>query len=946
MSKSCGLDSDLFLLPDEKVAEESLQAIVRVTVVSGSKAGTSISFLQKDNIVLGSQSKADVCLPDPGVAAEQLIIARRDRGYVLLTPGNAVPFLNLDNGKTVHPGTLLPSRAQIATCAHGPVVLIEIGLAVPFGTYQLIGKLGGGGMAEVFLARQRGLGGFSKNVAIKLINHNIFDINNAESMFLDEARIAAELNHNNIVRTYEVGMKSNNLFISMEYLRGVSLYDVYAELAQRGLRLPPALAAALISQACAGLHALHELQDPDGRPMNVVHRDVSHSNMMLTPDGVLKVIDLGLARDCNRLELTDPKILKGKPSYMSPEQVQSQPLDRRTDIWALGVMLYELCTGQSLFTKDDMIATLFAVARSPIPPLSQCCPNVSRRLEAVVAKALSRDLDTRYAQALQMGADLRQVVADEGGQFLSHDAIVGYLASVGVNLTSKKPALLTYVPEALGPSRTRNTGVRPNFSYVDDPSALCHRIVLSGTYKLATALGPALPVGSSLFQLQFHAQVVSLASASLPSETTKPSLNKPILAQLIGQGKQLQSPSPEQHEALGKYVKHRQEMSELHGDSRLPFATIHEHGVAWDNGPTIIVLPAYPAVWNIDEICTQPISERLHSILQLGRLLQKACEIEPGYVHGCLRPENISILPGTKHQPSLLLGFSAAAVLRLPLTDNGQDPFLAPECRGGAVPGQKSDIYSFGAIAFALLDGDLSRLRGSRPPDEALPRLPPNRDRPAYVEPTILSALDPNPEERPSITELLSRLQPPPLPPPPPHAHSPRQKSLRPPTPGTLLPLRSAQRDELRLCSLDLSLSQTRAAIPLTVPTSINLFPAPLVLLSKGSSISLELADPQTSRDAPQLYLNAHEPGTKLRSCLIAHSTKDACVDLGHRRTWVQRIHYYSQVSEGGEEPLKLHIPDLDIEVESRGPALRLIVFRTTDNTTGCIYLICISIRM
>ncbi len=938
--------SDLFILPADPRTEESLQAIVRVTLKIGTKSETCFSFLDKDRIVLGSQPKADVYVRDSGVAAEQLVIQRKDRGYVLLPANPSALLVNLENGKPLAPGTLLPSRVQLATHPQGPVVMIEIGLAVPFGTYLLIGKLGGGGMAEVFLARQQGLGGFAKNVAIKLINPNIFDLGNAEAMFLDEARIAAELNNNNIVRTYEIGKRGNHLFISMEYIRGISLYDIYSDLAQRGLRLPPGLAAALISQACAGLHALHELQDPDGRPMNVVHRDVSHSNMMVTPEGLLKVIDLGLARDCNRLELTDPKILKGKPSYMSPEQVQSQPLDRRTDIWALGVMLFELCTGKPLFTKDDMVATLFAVAKAPIPPLSQLCPHVSRKLEAIVAKALSRELDQRYSTAQQLGSDLRQVVAEEGGQFLNPDAILQYLASVGLNLTAKKASLLTHVPEALSDGPSRRTGPRPNYSYVDDPTGLCNRIVLQGTYKLASPAGAVVPIGSSLFQLQFHAQVVSLASASLPTETTKPSLNKPILAVLVGQGKQLTSLSSEQYKALAAYVRKRQALSELHGDHRLPFTTIHEVGVAWDSGPAIAVCPAYPAVWNLDELRKQPIAERIQALLQLGRLLQKASELEADYVHGGLRPEAISILAGTKQQPHQLLGLSVAAVLRLPLTDSGHDPFLAPECREGAVPTPKSDIYSFGAIAFALFEGDLQKLRGARSPGDVLPRLPPLRERPAFVEPAVLSALHANPHERPSIPELLGRLQPPPLPLPQPVGPTGSRQTLRPPVPGTLQAQRSVLGHELRLCSLDVALSQTRAPIPVAVPSIPGLFPAPLVLLIKGSSINLELAEPQTSRDAPQLYLNAHEPSTKLRSCLIARSAKSASIDLGHRRTWVQRIHYSSIGAEDGEIPLTLALPDLEIEIASRGPVLRFIVLHTTDNTTGCIYLVCVSIRM
>ena len=162
------------------------------------------------------------------------------------------------------------------------------------------------------------------------------------------------------------------LFLAMEYLRGVTVSSLIGQFMRRGETMPPDLAAAIIAQSCAGLHAAHQLRDGNGRLLNVVHRDVSPSNLMVLPEGLVKVIDFGVARADTRL-LRKEEGLQGKPAYMSPEQIMLQPLDARSDVFALGVVLYEMCSGQPLFARDDTAATFYAIVRGEITPLQKVC---------------------------------------------------------------------------------------------------------------------------------------------------------------------------------------------------------------------------------------------------------------------------------------------------------------------------------------------------------------------------------------------------------------------------------------------------------------------------------------------------------------------------------------------------------------------------------------------
>ena len=278
------------------------------------------------------------------------------------------------------------------------------------GGYTIVGELATGGMAELFLARRVGPEGFARSGVVKRIRPHLAKSDEFVRMFLDEARIAAGIRHPNVVSVEELGRDGDSLFMVMEYLSGESLHALIAELARRNRHLDPALAAHVVAEACAGLHAAHEMTDDSGRPLEVVHRDVSPQNLFITYDGSVKVLDFGIAKAADRLTRTETGYFKGKFAYMAPEQIKEQPVDRRADVFALGVVLFEALTGRRLFRTKNPAATLRAVLESSIVRPSAIRPNIPSALDEACLKALSRPIDQRHATAAELRRDLLRAV--------------------------------------------------------------------------------------------------------------------------------------------------------------------------------------------------------------------------------------------------------------------------------------------------------------------------------------------------------------------------------------------------------------------------------------------------------------------------------------------------------------------------------------------------------
>jgi serine/threonine-protein kinase len=273
------------------------------------------------------------------------------------------------------------------------------------GKYTPLARLGDGGMADVFLAVARGPAGFNKLAVIKRLR-NAEDLSHVQ-MFLDEARLSARLNHPNIVQTYEVGETHGKFFMAMEYLEGQSLHALLAWLARRSEGLGDTIAAFVAEQILRGLHYAHELADYDGTPLGIVHRDVSPQNVFITYRGEIKLLDFGIAKAAVNMTQTETGVLKGKIRYMAPEQVAEKSFDRRVDVFALGIVLWEMLTRRRLF-EGDSISVLNKIHRDDAPSVRAFRPAVSAELEAIVAKALKRDPAERYPTAEAMRADLEQ----------------------------------------------------------------------------------------------------------------------------------------------------------------------------------------------------------------------------------------------------------------------------------------------------------------------------------------------------------------------------------------------------------------------------------------------------------------------------------------------------------------------------------------------------------
>ncbi len=273
------------------------------------------------------------------------------------------------------------------------------------GKYRLIAELGHGGMAEVFLAVVRGPAGFNKLVVIKQIRPQLAEDPEFLGMFLDEARLAARLSHPNVVQTNEVGQEGERYFIAMEYLEGQPLNRVLHRLSRAG-GLPLSLHLRVISEVLSGLHHAHELTDYDGTALGVVHRDITPHNIFVTYDGQVKVVDFGIAKALNSSSETRTGVLKGKVAYMAPEQARGERVDRRADIFSVGVLLWEAATGKRLWKGVPDITILQRLLSGEIPSPKTVKADVPDKLEEIIMKALAHQRDNRYETAIDLQTDI------------------------------------------------------------------------------------------------------------------------------------------------------------------------------------------------------------------------------------------------------------------------------------------------------------------------------------------------------------------------------------------------------------------------------------------------------------------------------------------------------------------------------------------------------------
>ncbi len=311
------------------------------------------------------------------------------------------------------------------------------------GKYQLVKKLATGGMAEVFLARAAGPMGFEKVVVVKRILPHLADEQAFVGMFLSEARLAAQLNHPNVVQVFDFGEESGAFFLVMELIDGLNLRHLFRRAQEQNTPLPLSIAARIVSHACEGLAYAHDFADPGtGEPLKLVHRDISPDNILIGRNGAVKVVDFGIAKAANQTSLTKTGTVKGKFSYMPPEQVRGEALDKRADVFALGIVLYELLTAHKPFDTTNEATIVRAILYEKLEPASKYRPDVPAALQRILDKALEKQADERYPDCHSLQQDLERFIATTGEPVSQHQLaqfVQKYAGPSAVSLLAQTP---------------------------------------------------------------------------------------------------------------------------------------------------------------------------------------------------------------------------------------------------------------------------------------------------------------------------------------------------------------------------------------------------------------------------------------------------------------------------------------------------------------------------
>ncbi len=326
--------------------------------------------------------------------------------------------------------------------------------------FELIAELASGGMATVYLARLSGAGGFQRFVAIKRLHPHLANDNEFIQMFLDEARLAARLHHPNVVPIVEIGESPEGYYLVMEYIEGDTLARLLARSAQSGMALPPRAGIRCLLDTLAGLHAAHELLDDDSKPLQIVHRDVSPQNILVGVDGSARITDFGVARAASRLSTTRTGQLKGKLAYMAPEQARGKEVDRRADIFAMGIVVWETLAQRRLFKGEGEADTLNRVLYEPIPLLRSANPAMPQALEEICSKALDREPEKRFDTCADF-AEALEKAARTANMLGSHKDVQTHLTAVmGTDISQQREAVRAWLSRS-EPSRPNDPRLLP-----------------------------------------------------------------------------------------------------------------------------------------------------------------------------------------------------------------------------------------------------------------------------------------------------------------------------------------------------------------------------------------------------------------------------------------------------------------------------------------------------
>jgi serine/threonine protein kinase len=387
-----------------------------------------------------------------------------------------------------------------------------------FGSYQLIAKLATGGMAEIFLARPTG--STSRDVlVVKRILPHLAEDEHFVTMFRDEADLASKVSHKNICRVQAFGEYGGTWFIAMEYLHGVPLSRMMTRLSKVGKMLDVRIVAGIIVQACEGLHAAHEARGPDGQLLGLVHRDVSPPNIMVCGDGAVKLLDFGIAKARGANSRTRTGTVKGKNAYMSPEQILGKPLDQRSDVFALAVVMYEMLAIRRLFHRDSDFLTFKAITEEPIPDIRDRRPDLPPGMRAALLQGMARDANGRFDTAQAFGNAIRNAVATLGGPASPADLARLLVSDFGDEMIARDE-ILQAADEPAPPPRPARSTAPPPLAAAGSQTGATGEIGATDDSQPGRAMAPIDAVPSMIVQQTSGratpARVIDLSGNMLP----------------------------------------------------------------------------------------------------------------------------------------------------------------------------------------------------------------------------------------------------------------------------------------------------------------------------------------------------------------------------------------------------------------------------------------------
>ncbi len=378
-------------------------------------------------------------------------------------------------------------------------------------------------MAELFMAKQTGLKGFEKVMAIKRILPNLTEDAEFISMFINEAKLAALLTHQNIVQIFDLGHVENSFFIAMEYVMGKDLRTILQRAKVLNTPMSVGHALLIISKVCAGLDYAHRKKDLTGKELDIVHRDVSPQNILVSYEGEIKLVDFGIAKAASQSSETRTGILKGKLSYMAPEQARGQAVDRRTDIFAIGIVLYEILTGHKLFKGDNDFDTLEKVREAKVdPPPTSLNKQVEPELEAIILKALAKEPDNRYPSASEMQAALEDHMSRKGYDF-STLRLAQYLQSLFQHDIEQDSQRFHLASGAAG--TTVAVGVADQSTRIRRPATASESTPSQPSRRLRTPTPSRKSAGPSAFRIMILTAMMIMGAATLLSMINPPFLS-------------------------------------------------------------------------------------------------------------------------------------------------------------------------------------------------------------------------------------------------------------------------------------------------------------------------------------------------------------------------------------------------------------------------------------